>query len=325
MKRITAIILIAAACMVAASPAQCRKKTKEQPLRILYWNIQNGMWHDQGNNYDNFVKWVGEQNPDICVWCEAKSRYRTGTAEKMTDEFERYLCSNWDELAARYGHSYVYVGGEGDTFPQVITSKYPIRNVKRIVGEPGRLLVSHGCGWAQVDVNGRTINIVTLHTWPQKYAYLTAPEDQKANAEAKGGDRYRAAEVQYIVEHTFKTVPGAEDQLWMMLGDFNAISRVDNYHYGLPEDATDFLTHDYVLQNTPYIDVIAEKHPGEYHSSTLSGRRIDIIYMTRPLYDMVTSAEIPTDGWVTLTRDKALRQFCHPSDHRPVIVDLMIK
>ncbi len=38
-------------------------------LKILYWNIQNGMWSDQGNNYDNFVDFVKSEDPDICVWC----------------------------------------------------------------------------------------------------------------------------------------------------------------------------------------------------------------------------------------------------------------
>lgn len=67
------------------------------------------MWSDQGNNYDNFVEFVKEQNPDICVWCEAESRYRTGTADKMTEYDEFYLPWNWDFLARRYGHQYVLV------------------------------------------------------------------------------------------------------------------------------------------------------------------------------------------------------------------------
>ena len=44
-------------------------------VKVLYWNIQNGMWHDQGNNYDNFVAYVKDLDPDICVWAEAESRY----------------------------------------------------------------------------------------------------------------------------------------------------------------------------------------------------------------------------------------------------------
>ena len=28
---------------------------RETTLKVLYWNVQNGMWADQGNDYDNFV------------------------------------------------------------------------------------------------------------------------------------------------------------------------------------------------------------------------------------------------------------------------------
>ncbi|MFR6415618.1 MAG: hypothetical protein ACLUNS_07750 [Alistipes shahii] len=102
-------------------------------MRLLYWNIQNGMWSGQGDNYDKFVEWVRAYDPDVCVWCEAQSIYKTGTADKM-DVADRYLVGNWGELAARYGHKYWYVGGHRDNYPQVITSKYPIENVERIVG-----------------------------------------------------------------------------------------------------------------------------------------------------------------------------------------------
>ena len=139
-------------------------------LRVLYWNIQNGMWSGQDDNYDRFVEWVKEFDADVCVWCEAQSIYRSGTADRMP-EADRYLVGNWGELAARYGHKYWYVGGHRDNFPQVITSKYPIENVERIVGEEPDSVVTHGAGWARIAKNGRTVNIVTLHLWPQAYAY----------------------------------------------------------------------------------------------------------------------------------------------------------
>ena len=50
-------------------------KTGDGTLTLLYWNIQNGMWDDQANNYDNFVAFVAGLDPDICVWTEAESRY----------------------------------------------------------------------------------------------------------------------------------------------------------------------------------------------------------------------------------------------------------
>ena len=47
---------------------------KQLEIKVLYWNVQNGMWSDQGNNYDNFVEFVKSESPDICVWAEAESR-----------------------------------------------------------------------------------------------------------------------------------------------------------------------------------------------------------------------------------------------------------
>lgn len=40
----------------AALTAGCGERTDD--MRLLYWNIQNGMWSDQSNGYDNFVAWV---------------------------------------------------------------------------------------------------------------------------------------------------------------------------------------------------------------------------------------------------------------------------
>ena len=50
-------------------PGCAQRQADETNLRLLYWNIQNGMWSDQANNYNNFVAWVKKYDPDICVWC----------------------------------------------------------------------------------------------------------------------------------------------------------------------------------------------------------------------------------------------------------------
>ena len=61
--------------------AGCADNSKT--VKVLYWNVQNGMWSDQGNNYDNFVEFVKSEDPDICIWAEAETRYKTDTAEKL--------------------------------------------------------------------------------------------------------------------------------------------------------------------------------------------------------------------------------------------------
>ena len=315
MKRKSLTFIFSVLVLMLAVPASGRD------LKVLYWNIQNGMWADQENNYDNFVEYVKSQDPDICVWCEAESRYRTGTNVKMTEYDEFYLPWNWDFLARRYGHQYVLVCGKRDTFPQVITSKYPVRIVKRVNGNGDDIIVVHGAGWAQVEVGGKEINIVTLHTWPQRYAYKA--ENQAESGKKQEGDEFRAKEMKYICDQTIGTVPDADSQYWMMLGDFNAVSRADNSIYGFDEDNKAFLVHDYVSGNTPYIDIVDRLHPGDFQKSTFSGRRIDFIYMTEPLFRKVRSAEIVHDGFPTSCRDpRGVTKFCYPSDHYPIIVNI---
>lgn len=318
LRKLCHICLISAAVLVS-----CRQNTATpENLRLLYWNIQNGMWSDQGNNYDNFVAFVTELNPDVCVWAEAKSNYRTASAESLGEKMNEYLPSNWDALAVRYGHSYVYLGGYRDDYPQVITSRYPLTNVKRIVGERPDSVVAHGCGWATLDSADGTVNVVTLHTWPQKWGFEVGPDRRQESAAAHEGDRYRLKELTYICRHTIAARPGAEEEYWMMMGDFNAISSLDNDHYGYPRDTSAFLANDYVLENTPYVDAIREWYGTDFQSTIISGRRIDYVYMTPALYDKVVNLEVLRDGWVKNYRDpQKLSNFCHPSDHLPVLVD----
>lgn len=291
-------------------------------FRLLYWNIQNGMWSGQGDNYSAFVKWVKAQKPDVCVWCEAQTIYYTGTDKGMKPE-ERYLTEHWGELAARYGHKYWYVGGHRDNYPQVITSKYPIENVERIVGNADTI-VSHGAGWATITIKNRKINVVTLHTWPQSYAM--GAKDRNASTRQNGGSKFRRMEVEYIYNHTLGSVPGGENGLWMMMGDFNSRSPLDNDVYDYSMDDPRYWVNHYILGQTPYVDVIACKHPGKFFTSTGGQSRIDFVYCTPSLCDMVSRAEIIEDEYTKPVRDpKKLSNFWHPSDHLPIVVDFSMK
>lgn len=317
--RVRIFFMLAFVWTIACLVTSCGGRSEKGYLRLLYWNIQNGMWSGQGDNYDSFVEWVKEQNPDICVWCEAQSIYKTGTADPM-EAAARYLTDNWEKLAMRYGHTYCYIGGHRDNYPQVITSKYPIKNVLRIVGSEPDSVVTHGAGWAQIEVNQQTINVVTLHTWPQAFAFRA--EDKEASKAESGGDKYRRMEIEYICKHTIDSVPEAAGQYWMMMGDFNARSRIDNAVYNYPEEDTRFLVHDYIRENTPYIDVIAKKYPGEFKTTTGKEARIDFVYCTSPLYERIVAADVVTDTYTKPVRDPAnLSNFWHPSDHRPILVD----
>ncbi|MCR5325853.1 MAG: endonuclease [Bacteroidales bacterium] len=320
MKRILTLCTFLVLCFSAVSWGG------EKPLRLLYWNIQNGMWSGQEDNYNAFVSWVKERRPDICVWCEAETIYKTGTDNKLSAE-DRYLVGGWKKLARRYGHRYIYVGAHRDSYPQVITSRYPIKNISRITGSAPDSIIVHGAAWAKLRVRGKTLNIVTLHSSPMSCDFrlkTASKEAQKADAANHGGDKYRRKEMELICRNTILTDPKASDGLWLMMGDFNSVSRKDNAYYCYPTDDPRFLTHDYILDNTPYIDVVKEKHPDGFFRSAQSNTRIDFVYATPAFMDRVTGADIIEDSYTTPVRSAEVHNFFRPSDHLPILVDFSL-
>ena len=59
--------------------------------RILYWNIQDGMWDGQTDNFNRFVEWVKKLSPDICVFAEVRTKRQTGKFDAVKDESQRSL------------------------------------------------------------------------------------------------------------------------------------------------------------------------------------------------------------------------------------------
>ena len=293
---------------------------KSTTLRVLLWNIQNGMWADQHNNYDNFVAWVKKWDPDICIWCESESIYKDMT---NTSSSTKYLPDGWVELCKRYGHSYSAVGGNRDNFPQTVTSKYPIAVVQRITDTNEKNKpVSHGAGHFVITVNGKKINIVTLHMWPQSYGYGVATADRETSTANGEGDKYRAFEMQYIVDQTVKNTKYAGEKYWIFGGDTNARSRLDNWFYGYDTNSTKLLTHDILLNQTNLKDIIGCRYPDSFMSSTYGDARIDILYASPDVYNMIDNAMMIIDEWLSDGKKSPYySSFYEVSDHRPLSVD----
>ena len=318
-------ILLTAAVMLSLAGTA----TGQENYRLLYWNIQNGMWDGQEDNYARFLGWVNEKKPDICVWCEAQPIYKTGTSEKLDDlkswRTDATLIAFWKDMARKYGHEYVFLGGHRDNYPQVITSRFPLDSVSRITGNQVDTLVSHGAGWARVTLNGTPVNIVSLHTWPHKFGHGIAKEDREKDGEAHGGDFYRATEIAFICRHTLLKADPEGKEMWMMMGDFNSITSRENWVYHLPEDDPKFLVHDYIKNNTPYIDIVAEREPNNFHSTTPFRRRIDYIYVTPNVFGKIKAVNVIFDDYTrqqkAMKDGKRVSVFFRPSDHLPIMVD----
>ncbi len=289
-------------------------------LRVLMWNIQNGMWADQHNNYDNFVEWVKKWDPDVCVWCESETIYKDKTGSSTST---KYLPDGWTELCKRYGHSYAAVGGNRDNYPQTVTSKYPINVVSRftdtdVEGKP----IAHGAGHFTITRSGKKINIVTLHMWPQAYAFGVPTADREASAANNEGDLHREFEMQYIIDQTVNNAKYANEEYWLLGGDTNSTSRLDNWYRGYASNSTKLLTHDVVLNQTDLKDVIGHRYPGLFMSSTTGTSRIDIMYASPKMYDLLDNAMTIWDSWTSLTaKSTYYSSFMDPSDHLPLIMD----
>lgn len=317
-------------------------------LRVLYWNIQNGMWSDQPDQYTNFRKFIQKYDPDVCVWCEAQSIYKDHSTDK-SDPSSWYFPSHWQGFAAVHGHKYAAIGGyrlyADDYYPQVITSKYPIRTLLKITEtESGvdtvnfthsgkaesYMPVAHGAGVFQVDVDGIKVNFVTLHLWPHAYSYYAKFVLKKTSydsAQSKGGNRQREAEIRYICGQTIFNPEFSGQANWLMMGDFNTRSRIDNWHYGLPEDSPFLSSHDYILQQTDYKDIIGLIYPGHFFATRTwaddaagnTPPRYDFMYASPAMMARVHNAMILNEKWTNMVWERS--NYYNSSDHRPILVD----
>ena len=293
-------------------------------LRVLYWNIQNGMWYDQPNSYKQFVAFVKKYDPDVCVWCESSSMYKNNTNTSASSS-SRYLPSNWLTLCRRYGHNYAAQSGWRDNFPQEVTSKYPITTVLKITDtDDPEKPIAHGAAIQKITVNGQDIYFVTCHMWPQAYGFGVAESDQARSKAAYEGDYYRQYEMQYIIDHTINATEYAGVKNWILVGDLNSRSRVDNGTYNYTTSSTAFLTQDVILNQTDMVDVIAQRYPApaNFVASTYGTSRIDYVYVSPELMGHVVNGFILNDQWnYKDVTSPYVSSFHIPSDHRPILVD----
>lgn len=294
---------------------------KKGNLRVLYWNIDYGMWADQHNNYNTFVEFVKRYDPDICIWCEAASVFKNNSSSYVGSA--RYLPDGWGELAARYGHSNTAVGGIiGSTnyiFPQVVTSKYPISTIKKITYTNTTRPISRGAGMFRVTVNGKTIDIVTGHMWPFAYDY-------GQTSGSSGGAEYREFEMDYIISQTINNSSYSSTTNWILVGDFNSPSRLDIPvidKNGSPT-AAKYKCQNVVLDKTNLKDVmsIAYRAGVDFVASTYGNTdRRDYMYVSPAMSSKVVRAFNVNDKWTKTKSTGAVSDMNVPSDHRPMLVE----
>lgn len=333
----------------------------ENRLRVMLYNIQNGMWADQGNNFDNFVSFVRKYDPDVCIFCEAQSfwptdiasekgysssnyhlfnRKRTETVSQPGTDVKAAENAEWRALASRFGHPYHAVSGYTDDFPQVITSKYPVKTIKRLTSG-----LAHGAGHFQVSVGGEAVNFVSMHMWPFKYAKSKWNADttaQKASAALLEGYIDAKNEVVNILKATVSRTDCGDN--WLLMGDTNSVSPIDGDYYDdisfdrwLSEQENWVLPHE-AFRSGAYgrdlYDMLREGEgslytgTGRFMPTTASAIRMDIMYGSESMRRRVGSMSLVVrDNWSNITSSAVYdpesdsKHARVPSDHRPLLIE----
>lgn len=115
----------------------------ENPMKIISYNILEGMKNDTTAGKQTFAAWVRQQDPDILALQETNG----------------FTQQSLQELAESYGHPYAILCKEPG-YPPAITSKYPIVNVRRVTDN-----MTHG--FIQAQIGG--YNIVSIHLNPHSW------------------------------------------------------------------------------------------------------------------------------------------------------------
>ncbi|WP_213086928.1 endonuclease/exonuclease/phosphatase family protein [Chitinophaga agrisoli] len=115
----------------------------QSAMKVLSYNILEGMKTDTTAGKQLFVAWVKDKNPDVVALQECN-----GFTQKTLEE-----------LAASWGHSYAVIVKESG-YPVGITSRYPIVDIRKVNEN-----MTHG--FITASING--YNFCVLHLNPHKY------------------------------------------------------------------------------------------------------------------------------------------------------------
>jgi len=264
-------------------------KAQSQTLKVLSYNILQGMRLDTTAGKSEFTNWLKSVDPDILALMEV----------------QKFTQKSLEEMAMKYGHPYAVLLKE-DGYPVALTSKYPIVNVSRITDNMDR-------GMILAQVNG--LHIIVTHLSPFKYqtrqkeANLIISTVKSQNINDKWilmGDFNAVSPLdssQYadgsLQQHTTK-----QDQKYRSHANLNHgkldYSVIDSFLKAGFADA-------YKSKNSAFESSI----PTVEFSNDGPNHRIDFIFLSKALNDKVTQAKIIKDAFTDTH-----------SDHYPVLVTI---
>lgn len=262
------------------------KATAQSTLKVLSYNILEGMVTDTTKGKKLFVEWVKDKNPDVLALQECN-----GFTQKTLEE-----------LAASYGHNYAVIVKESG-YPVGVTSRFPILDIKKVNEN-----MTHG--FITANING--YNFCILHLNPHKHLKRRAEIAQILQTLA-----LLHGEKNWLMMGDFNSLSPADSQ---RVAQSNVVQRqkdaalknpnIDN----LADGKVDYQVQQ-SIRNAHFVDAglaydeTVKKETGK--TGIASNTRIDYIYLSKDLAKKLLYCKFIYDDFTAKY-----------SDHKPLIMEI---
>ena len=216
---------------------------RAQSLKIIEYNIRNGMQYDQWQGYAGLVNWVRLQDPDILVLCEGRSLYATDG--KKLPKAEQDFPDRIDAFAEQWGHPYTAVSAEDGPYPVLVTSRYPLEVVQQLCG---KALYAHG----GVHIRVAGLNLVAFQGLEPVTKIKELPVCKPAE------ETRRVAEMAAVAAQTVGNPALADGKNWILTGSLGGQSVADSLFYAMRHTRAQFDAMRVAAASWPH-DIVAER------------------------------------------------------------------
>ena len=214
-----------------------------ESLKIIEYNIRNGMQYDQWQDYAAFANWVRVQEPDILVLCEGRSLYASD-GKKLPAEKQAFP-TQLAKYAAQWGHPYTAVSSGNGPYPVLVTSRYPLKVVQQL---SGGALYTHG--GMHLRVAG--LNLVVFQGLEPETKLKELP------ACKNGEELRRVAEMAAVAAQTVGNPAFEPEKNWILTGSLGGQSAADSLFYAMRHTRAQFDAMRVAAASWPH-DLVAER------------------------------------------------------------------
>lgn len=286
-------LLITPALLLIFSFAWRTNFAQNKGLRLITYNILEGMKLDTSADKPNFVNWLKQMDPDVLA----------------LQEVTNFTQASLEKLAQSYGHPYAVLLIEGEKYPVALTSKYPIVDVQKVSDNMDR-------GYIMARI--QDVHVVCLHFTPFDYRKRAQEVDLLLSHL-----HAQPAKQPWIIMGDFNTVSPADSATYSdgrMVANYRAYEKKYPPIQKLSNGQLDYTVIGKILANgftdalkTTTPAFIKTVHPKRFEPKTGSDvpSRIDFIFVSRHLVKKIAAARVLVDDFTD-----------NYSDHYPVLMDL---